>query len=145
MSLQQNIEKDYIIAFKAKKQTEVSALRMLRSAIKNMVIDKKTSLLKDEDVLSIIKRELKKRQDSMESFKSAGRDDLFVVEEAEAEVLKKYTPAMMSEEELDKIIDNVISEGHSNFGLVMKEVMVKTKGQADGRMIQEKVKKKLNL
>ena len=145
MSLQQHIEKDYIIAFKAKKETEVSALRMLRSAIKNIVIDKKTSLLKDEDVLSIIKREVKKRRDSMESYKSAGRDDLFAIEEAEVEVLEKYMPAMLSEEELDKIIDNVISEGHNNFGLVMKEVMTKTKGQADGKMIQEKVKEKLNL
>ena len=145
MSLQQDIEQDYKIAFKAKKQIEVSALRMLRSALKNLAIDKKMDSLEDEDVLSIVKRELKKRQDSIESFKKAGRDDLLATEQAEADVLQKYMPAMLAEEEINKIIDNVISEGYDNFGLVMKEVMLRTKGQADGKVIQEKVKQKLNL
>ncbi|MBT4516733.1 MAG: GatB/YqeY domain-containing protein [Candidatus Komeilibacteria bacterium] len=145
MSLQKDIEKDFIVAFKAKKDIEVSTLRMLRSALKNLAIDKKIEVLDDDDVLSIAKKELKKRQDSIEAFRTAGRDDLLAREEAEAKVLQVYMPAMMSEEEIDKIVDTVISEGHDNFGLVMKEVMTRTKGQADGKTIQEKVKKKLNL
>lgn len=145
MSLEKDIETNYKVAFKGKKQAEVSTLRMLRSALKNLAIDKKTDSLSDEDVLSIIRKELKKRQESIESFKSAGRDDLLAVEEAEAAVLEKYMPAMLSEEAINKIIDNVISAGHDNFGLVMKEVMAKTKGQADGKTVQEKVKQKLNL
>ncbi|MFA6307812.1 MAG: GatB/YqeY domain-containing protein [Patescibacteria group bacterium] len=145
MSLEKNIEKDYIEAFKAKKQTEVSTLRMLRSALKNLAIEKRTDSLKDEDVFFVIKKELKKRQDSMESFRSAGRDDLLATEEAEAKILEKYMPAMLSEEAINKIVDDVISDGHDNFGLVMKEVMLRTNGQADGKIIQEKVKQKLNL
>lgn len=145
MSLEKEIEKNYIEAFKAKKEIEVSTLRMLRSALKNLAIDKRISSLEDEDVLSIVKRELKKRQDSIEAFRSAGRDDLLAREEAEAEILGKYMPAMLSAEEIDKIIVNVISAGHDNFGLVMKEVMAQTKGRADGNIVQEKVKQKLNL
>jgi len=145
MSLERDIEQDYKEAFKAKKETEVSALRMLRSALKNLAIDKKTSSLTDEDVLSIVKRELKKRQDSIGMFKTAGRDDLSAKEEAEALVLQKYMPAMLSEEEVDKLIDNVVSEGHDNFASVMKEVMARSKGRADGKIIQEKVKQKLKI
>ena len=76
MSLQKDIEKEYKIAFKGKKDIEVSTLRMLRSALKNLAIDKKTDSLEDEDVLVIVRRELKKRQDSIEAFRSANRDDL---------------------------------------------------------------------
>jgi uncharacterized protein len=145
MSLQKDIYKNFIEAFKAKQETEASTLRMLHSALKNLAIDKKTDSLDDEAVLVVIKKELKKRQDSIESFKKAGRNDLADKEEAEAKVLQVYMPAMMSAEEVDKIVDTVLSDGHDNFGLVMKEVMARTKGQADGKMIQEKVKKKLNL
>ena len=81
----------------------------------------------------------------MESFRTAGRDDLLAIEEAEAKILEEYMPAMLGEEELDKIVDDVISEGYDNFGLIMKEVMARSKGQADGKMVQEKVKQKMNL
>lgn len=145
MSLEKDIEQNYKEAFKAKKEVEVSTLRMLRSALKNLAIDKRISSLEDEDVLSIVKRELKKRQDSITAFKSAGRDDLLAREEAEARILEKYMPAMLGEEEVEKIIVNVISAGNDDFGLVMKEVMAQTKGRADGKMVQEKVKQKLNL
>jgi len=144
MSLEQIIEQDYKEAFKGKKEIEVAALRMLRSALKNLAIDKKTKSLSDEDVVSVIKKELKKRQDSIESFKQAGRDDLLSKEQAEVSALEKYMPAMLSEEEVEKIIDQVIASGQNNFGLVMKEVMAQTKGQADGKLVTEKVKQKLN-
>ena len=145
MSLEKNLEQDYKEAFKGKKELEVSTLRMLRSALKNLAIDKRVPSLEDDDVLSVIKKELKKRQDSLQSFRSAGREDLAAKEEAEILVLQKYLPAMISEEELDKIIDNVISQGQNNFGLVMKEVVAQAKGRADGKLIQEKVKQKLNI
>ncbi|OGY95307.1 MAG: hypothetical protein A2543_01925 [Candidatus Komeilibacteria bacterium RIFOXYD2_FULL_37_8] len=145
MSLEKNLEQDYKEAFKGRKEIEVSTLRMLRSALKNLAIDKRVPSLEDDDVLSVIKKELKKRQDSLQSFRSAGREDLAAREEAEILVLQKYMPAMISEEELDKIIDSVISQGQNNFGLVMKEVVTQTKGRADGKIIQEKVKQKLNI
>jgi len=126
MSLEKNLEQDYKEAFKGKKEIEVATLRMLRSALKNLAIDKK-------------------RQDSLESFRSAGREDLAAREEAEILVLQKYMPAMISEEELDKIIDGVIAQGQNNFGLVMKEIMAQTKGRSDGKIIQEKVKQKLGI
>ena len=145
MSLEKNLEQDYKEAFKGKKEIEVATLRMLRSALKNLAIDKRVPSLEDDDVLSVIKKELKKRQDSLESFRSAGREDLAAREEAEILVLQKYMPAMISEEELDKIIDGVIAQGQNNFGLVMKEIMAQTKGRSDGKIIQEKVKQKLGI
>lgn len=143
MSLEKDIEQDYKEAFKAKQETEVSTLRMLRSALKNLIIDKKTDSLSDEDVLSVIKKEIKKRKDSVESYKKGGREDLASKEEAEMAILEKYMPEMMSEEQISQIVDSVVSAGQTNFGLVMKEVMAKTKGQADGQVVQKLVKEKL--
>lgn len=145
MSLEKDIEQAYKEAFKAKKAIEVSTLRMLRSALKNLSIDKRTENLSDEDVLSVIKKEIKKRKDSFDSFQKASRNDLADKEKAEMAILEKYMPEMISEEDLDKIIEDIISAGQSNFGLVMKEVMTRTKGQADGNVVQQKVKQKLNI
>lgn len=145
MSLEKDIEQDYKEAFKAKKETEVSTLRMLRSALKNLIIDQKTDSLSDEDVLSVIKKEIKKRKDSVESYRQGGREDLASKEEDEMAILEKYMPEMMSEDKISKIVDDVISAGQTNFGLVMKEVMTKTKGQADGQVVQKLVKQKLQI
>lgn len=145
MSLEKDLEQDYKEAFKGKREIEVSTLRMLRSALKNLAIDKRVSSLEDEDVFAVIKKELKKRQDSLESFRSANREDLAAKEEAEILILQKYMPAMMSEAEVEKIVEEVVSSGHNTLGAVMKEVMAKTKGRADGKVVQEKVKQKLNI
>lgn len=145
MSLEKDLEQDYKEAFKGKREIEVSTLRMLRSALKNLAIDKRVSSLEDEDVFAVIKKELKKRQDSLESFRSANREDLAAKEEAEILILQKYMPAMMSEAEVEKIVEEVVSQGHNTLGAVMKEVMAKTKGRADGKVVQEKVKQKLNI
>lgn len=145
MSLEKDIEQAYKEAFKDKREAEVSTLRMLRSALKNLSIDKRTETLTDEDVLSVIKKEIKKRKDSFDAFSKASRSDLADKEKAEMEILEKYMPEMLSEEQLDKIIDEIVSAGQNNFGLVMKEVMIKTKGQADGNLVQQKVKQKLNI
>src|SRR3989339_622963 len=122
MSLAQNIEIDF------------------KNALK-----KKQAALNDEEVMAVLRRELKKRQDSILAFSSAGRNDLADQEKAEAEIINAYLPALMAETDVARIVDAVIASGVNGFGLVMKEVMAQTKGQADGQLVQKLVKAKLAL
>lgn len=145
MSLAQNIEIDFKNALKEQQALKLSVLRMLKSALKNEAIAKKQAELSDEEVMAVLRRELKKRQDSILAFSSAGRNDLADQEKAEAELINVYLPALMSEEDVAKIVDSVIASGINGFGLVMKEVMAQTKGQADGQIVQKVVKAKLAL
>ena len=107
-----------------------------------MIADKKTEL-SDEEMTALIRKELKKRQDSITAFIAAERQELANNEQAEAKILEVYMPAMMSEGEVSQIVDQVIADGVDNFGQVMKEVMTKTSGQADGQLVQKLVKEKL--
>lgn len=145
MSLAQNIEIDFKNALKEQDALKLSVLRMLKSALKNEVIAKKQAELNDEEVSLVLRRELKKRQDSILAFESAGRNDLADQEKAEAIIIEAYLPALMSEEDIAKIVDAVVVSGINGFGLVMKEVMAQTKGQADGQLVQKLVKAKLAL
>ncbi len=145
MSLAQNIEIDFKNALKEQAALKLSVLRMLKSALKNEAIAKKQTELNDEEVGLVLRRELKKRQDSILAFESAGRHDLADQEKAEAIIIEAYLPALMSEEDVTKIVDSVIASGVNSFGLVMKEVITQTKGQADGQLVQKLVKAKLAL
>ena len=145
MSLAQNIEIDFKNALKEKQALKLSLLRMLKSALKNEEIAKKQAALNDEEVMAVLRRELKKRQDSILAFSSAGRNDLADQEKAEAEIINAYLPALMAEVDIAKIVDSVVASGVNGFGLVMKEVMAQTKGQADGQLVQKLVKAKLAL
>ncbi|MBT4349914.1 GatB/YqeY domain-containing protein [bacterium] len=144
MSLWKNIEQDLIQALKNKEQLKVSVLRMLKSAVQNQLIADKVKELSDQDIIVLIRKELKKRQDSITAFTQAGRDELAQNEQAEADILSVYMPAMLLEEELGQIVTKVIETGANNFGQVMKEVMAQTKGLADGQLVQKLVKEKLD-
>ncbi len=143
MSLQKDIENNLNIALKAKDTVKTGTLRMLKSSLQNKSIELKKDSLDDEEIINIIRKEVKKRQDSITSFKQGDRQDLVEKEEVELKILEEYLPAMMSEENISKIVDEIIASGESNFGLVMKQVMAKTKGQADGKIVQKLVKEKL--
>jgi len=141
MSLQKDIENNLNIALKAKDTVKTGTLRMLKSSLQNKSIELKKDSLDDEEIINIIRKEVKKRQDSITSFKQGDRQDLVEKEEVELKILEEYLPAMMSEENISKIVDEIIASGESNFGLVMKQVMAKTKGQADGKIVQKLVRK----
>ncbi len=145
MSLQQDIENNLVQALKDKETIKVSTLRMLKSALQNQAISLKKEKLDDQEVLATLRKELKKRQDAIASYKSADRQDLLDKEQQEADILSVYMPAMMSDDDLAKIIDEIIAGGLDNFGQVMKETMAKTQGQADGQTVQKLVKERLNL
>ncbi len=143
MEIIKQLEEDLVEAMKAKRETELSVLRMLKTALKNKSIELKNDLTADE-ALAVLKSEAKKRRDSIDAFKDGGREDLAEKEATELLILEKYLPEQMSEdqvrEEAKKIIDELTEEQKNNFGAVMGQVMAKLKGKADGGLVGKIVK-----
>ena len=146
MSLKDRLLQDMKEAMKARDQLKLSTLRLLVSEIKNKEIDAKGEL-KDEAILAIIQKAVKQRQDSIAQYEKGGRQDLADKEKAELEILKTYLPEELSQEEILKIIDEAIAAtgatSPKEMGKVMREVMPKVKGRADGKMVNELVRKRL--
>lgn len=147
MSLEEQIQKDYISAMKARDTIRSSALNFLRSQLKYVLIDKRAEKLEDADVIQVIKKQIKQREDSIQQFISGGRPELAEKEAAEAAVLKAYLPQEMNPEELKAIVKGVIEElkatSMKDMGAVVKAVGVKAQGRADNRAISELVKQAL--
>lgn len=146
--LEEKILADYKDAMKNKDTLRSSALSFLRSQLKNITIEKKKDKLDDNDVIAVIKKQVKQILDSIDKFKSGGRQDLVEKEQNELKILKTYLPPELSKEELEKIISEVISDiGASSIkemGKVMKEVMPKVAGRGDNKLISEVIRSKLN-
>ncbi|PWB38458.1 MAG: aspartyl-tRNA amidotransferase [Parcubacteria group bacterium] len=145
MSLAENIEKDFKQAMRNKEDTKLSTLRMLKSALQNKSIELKRGTMEESDILAVIQKELKKRQDAILAFSSGGRQEMADKEKAEAAILAAYLPAGLGEAEIVKIVEEAIASQGNNFGLVMKEVMAQTRGRADGQLVQRLVKEKLGI
>lgn len=146
MNLKEKIDQDLIESMKAKDETKLSVLKMLKSAIKNQEIQKQMELA-DEDVLSLIQGQIKSRQDSIELFDQGGRPELAQKEQAEIDLLKPYLPEQMSEEEIKKLVLAAISQtgatGIQEMGKVMAVLMPQVKGKADGSLVSQVVKEEL--
>ena len=127
----------------AKDAARTSTLRMLKSAIEYYKIEKKQETLTDADVTSVIKKQIKQRQDSIESFMKGGRTDLVTNEQAELAVLKTYLPDELSPAEVEAIVKAVLVEvgatTKTDMGKVMKAVQAKTAGRADNRLVSQLV------
>lgn len=142
--LQSKLQDDLKSGLRAKEEEKVSVLRMLISAIRNQEISQKISTgeLSDEEVQKVIMSEIKKRKDSIISYEEAGRDDLAKKEKQEIEILQDYLPDAMSEEELKKIVEEVVNTtDDKNFGKIMGQVMGRVQGRADGNQVSAMVKK----
>ncbi|OGB73795.1 hypothetical protein A3K24_03135 [candidate division Kazan bacterium RIFCSPHIGHO2_01_FULL_44_14] len=148
MGLKEQIAGELIVALKAHEEAKVSTLRMLTAAFNNMEIEKRgagVTQLEYKDYQAVVKREAKKRQESIELYKAAGRTELQQKEEAELELLSKYLPAEMSEAEVKTIVDAVVMEkGIENMGLLIGEVMKRTGGQADGGVVAKLVRERVS-
>ncbi len=131
----------------AKDETKVSTLRLLLSEIKNAEIAKSTPL-QDQDIISIIQKEVKKRKEAAEGFRKGGREESALKEEAELKVLEGYLPAQLSNEELTNIVESSINEvgakSISDMGRVIGLVMSKVAGKADGGTVSALVKERLS-
>jgi len=147
MSLLEQLQSDIKEAMKAKEVVARDALRLLLASLKNVAIElgKDLSKLTDEDVITVIRRELKRRHDSIVSFTDGGRPELVAQEQAEVDVFEKYMPPQMSVEDIDKVVAEVLAELGDNpqFGQVMGLVIKKINGQADGNVISSRVKSAL--
>lgn len=144
--IKDNIQQSINNALKAGNKVEVSALRFVMSQIKYEEIAKQKELT-DGEVVSLIQKEIKKRKDAVEMFKKGNRDDLVKDEEAQIVVIQKYLPQQLTEEELGKIIDEVINNagGEKNEGKIIGLVIVKVKGKTDGSTIAKLVRHRLKL
>jgi uncharacterized protein YqeY len=147
MGLIENIEADLKAALKAKEGQVVSTLRMLTAALKNKSIELKKDL-KEEEVVAVVKSQVKQLKDSIEAFVEGAREDLAAKAREELEILAKYLPEQMSEEELKKIVDETVKEtgaaGKGDMGKVMGAVMGKVKGKADGGDVKRLVEEALS-
>jgi hypothetical protein len=146
MSVKAKLTEDMKTAMKAKDTAGLSTIRMLISSIKNKEIDQRRELTEDE-VASVISTAVKQRRDSIEQFKAGGRQDLVDKEEAEVAVLLSYLPQQLTEDEIRDIVKSAIAETSStsakDMGKVMKAIMPKTKGKADGALVNKAVKELL--
>lgn len=147
--LKQQIQEDLKSAMLAKDEAKTSTLRMIKSALQYYEIQKGGAGYEatDEDVLETIAKEAKKRQESIEMYKSGNRHDLVDKETKELEVLRSYLPKQMSEEEIKNLVQEAIAQtgatGMQDMGKVMGVLMSKVKGKADGGLVSKIVKEKL--
>ena len=150
MSLFETIEKDYVQAYKAKDAVRLTVLRLLKTAVKNRLVDlcRPGGTLDDAEMLDLIIKEGKQRQDSIEQFTAANRPDLAEKEAAELSILKDYLPEPLSEEELAAAIDAAIAAlgvtNMSGMGKVIQSVMGDYKGRVDGKAVSSAVKARLS-
>lgn len=146
MGLAEKITNDMKTAMKSGDKTALGAIRMLKSDFKYKEIELGREMVED-DYLAVIVSAAKKRRDAIAEYTRGKRDDLVAKEKAELDVINAYLPQQLTEEELGKIIDEVVTEVNAStpadIGKVMKNVMIKVKGRANGRIINEIVSKKL--
>ena len=146
MSLKGKITDDMKSAMKAGEKDRLKAVRLILAAIKQIEVDTRTEL-DDTTVLSVLDKMVKQRRDSVEQFQKGGRDDLVNIELAEIAVIETYLPEQMSNEELDTLIDEVISatgaESIRDMGKVMGQIKSKAAGRADMGAVGAKVKARL--
>ena len=146
-NLKEKLEADLRQAMKDRDNVKRSTLRLLLAAIKNAEIAKRGSL-GNPDILGVVAREVKQRNESIEAFKQGDRQDLVAQEEAEMAILKEYLPRQLSREEViveaRQVIEEVGAQGPRDKGKVMSRIMAQLKGKADGREINEIVTELLN-
>jgi len=143
----EKIDSDLKQSMKQKDAVRLSTLRMLKAAIGNKMIELRVDDLKDTEVIALIRKDVKRHQDSIELFKKGGRYELVKKEEAELEILKSYLPSEPSSDEIREIVKKAIEEtgasGKNDFGKVMKQAMEKLKGTADGKSVSSVVNEML--
>ena len=139
MALTEQIRADLTAAMKARDAAKTSTLRMLQAAIKNEQIEKGGEL-DDGDVMAVVRRAVKQRNDSVEQYEKAGRQDLADKEKAELVILEVYLPKQMSDEELEALVKETIAtvgaESKKDMGKVMKEIMASHRDTVDGKKVQ---------
>ena len=150
MTLSQRIDSDLKEAMRAKDATRLSVLRMLKSALTYGAIAKSgaEAELSDAETAQVIRKQVKQRQDSIESFEKGGRTELAEKEREELSILNAYLPKAMSAEEMAKVVRETIAEigatSKAQMGAVMKALQAKVAGRVDGKTLSAEVQKQLS-
>ena len=143
MNLKETIKKDFLEAFKNKETEKKSVLSMLNSEIKNAEIDLKNREegLNDEQVIAVIKKNVKQRKDAVEKYQTGGRPELAEKEQKEIEILQQYLPEELSQEKIREVVEKILEKTEvqdmSEMGKVMGLAMKELQGQADGNIVRE--------
>jgi len=147
MGLREKIPQDLKEALRGKRELELSVLRMLQSSIKNKEIEKQKKELSDEEVIEVVGAEVKKRKEAATEFEKVNRQEAADKEKAEIEILMKYMPAQLSEDEIRARVKKAVTEagadGIKDLGKVMKIIIPALKGKADGAVVNRIVREEL--
>ena len=148
LSIKEQLMADMKTAMKAKEEGRLAlgVIRMARAHIRQAEIDDGHADFDDDQVLAVLRKEVKQRKETLSEIESSGREDLVEQTKAEIDVLEKYLPAEMSPEAVEAAVKEIVDAmdpGQKNMGSVMKAVMAKLKGQADGKLINQIVRKLL--
>lgn len=138
----QTLQTQIVVALKAHDALRLDTLRGLTTALKYAQIEKMAELTPEEE-LSVIKKEAKKRTDAIVAYTQANAIERAEREQAELTILKEFLPEEMGEDQITTLVDEVIASGETDFGKVMRTVMAKTKGSADGSVVSGIVRSKL--
>jgi len=146
MSLKDQIEEDFKDAMKEQDKAKMSVLRMLKSALQSKEKEEGTEL-DDEEIVQVLSKEAKNRRESIEQYEDGDRPELAEKEKQELDVIEQYLPDPLDEDELEDLIDEVIEDvgasDMSDMGEVMGRVMPEVRGRADGDLVNEKVRERL--
>jgi len=146
MKLFSKIQKDMYAAMKSGEKESVIILRTALSKLKDKKIEKQEEL-SEADELQVLKTMVKQRNESIEIYEKAERNDLLAIEKLQVRILENFLPQMMGAEDLGKMIDEIIAEtgaaSMSDIGKVMPEIMKRSAGQADGKLAQSMAREKL--
>jgi uncharacterized protein len=147
MALLSKLNDDLKTAMKGGQKERVEVLRFVLSGVNNAQKEKNVKSpgvpLTDDEVVSLLQKEAKRRKEALELFKKGNRADLVKKEDADLAVIFEYIPQELSIAEIEKIVDDVKSKGAADFNSIMKEVMKVVKGRADGKTVGDVIKKKL--
>src|SRR5438445_2941798 len=150
MNLSQGVDEDLKEAMRARNASKLGVLRMLKSALSYAAIERSGAegKLTDAETAQVIRKQVKQRQDSIESFEKGGRAELAAKEKEELSILNTYLPQAMSADELAKVVRETIAEvgatSKAQMGAVMKALQTKVAGRADGKMLSAEVQKQLS-
>ena len=142
--LRLKIQSDMIQAMKQKDSLTLETIRYIWSEINNVEIDAKHEL-NDDEITSLLIREVKKRQDAIDLMRANNRPELADADTEKLKIIQTYLPKALSQAEIEAIVDQIITTGNLDFGSCMKAVMEKVRGKADGKLVSQIVKTKLQL
>ena len=142
-TLTERLEADYKTAMKAGDKLRVETIRLIKAGIQRAAMDKRKDQLDDQEVIQVLSQQAKQRRETIEAVKQSNRQDVVAQTNAELTILTAYLPAQLSPEALGPIIEEAIKSVGPNQGAIMKYVMAKAAGAADGKIVSQLVTQRL--